>query len=72
MTETQKSIREYLAKIGRRGGPRQPARTDQIARAANGRYSGDETRGDQSGQIVVATRSQITQVNLTALTFDAS
>jgi predicted ATPase with chaperone activity len=29
---------------------RQPTRAHQIARATNGRYSGDETRGDQSGQ----------------------
>jgi len=42
----------------------QSTRTEQIARATNGRHPRDETRHDQSGQIVAAARSQITQALL--------
>jgi hypothetical protein len=43
MTEAEKKVRAYLAEIGRRGGITSRRDPDQIARAANGRDSRDET-----------------------------
>ena len=54
MKETQKNVRDYLAAIGKRGGTGQPARADQVARAANGRVPRDETRGFKGWQAVAA------------------
>jgi hypothetical protein len=64
MTEDEKKVREYLAEIGKRGGPSEPARANEIACTTNGGHPRDETPGDKTGQTLAATQSQIAEPDL--------
>jgi len=59
MTNAQKHVREYLARIGARGGFASRRELTKSHARQMGRYSRSEARGVESWQAVAASRSQI-------------
>jgi hypothetical protein len=63
MTEAEERVRDYLARIGRRGGLASRRELTR-AREEDGRYSRSQKRRIQSRKTLAAARSQITQTFL--------
>jgi hypothetical protein len=60
LNEAQKNVREYLAVIGKHGGLAS-RRADALARKTDGRNSGSQTSGAESGKNMASSRPQPSQ-----------